>query len=128
MSETTMLFFKKVSEDNCDEVEELLSSNSDLQVNEAADTAGNTALHLAAEKGSVAMVNLLIKHGAKLDVANTSSGRITRCSINVRIGLREGALLIFCNVRKDPSQNHILSTSCLRTVTGWSIRSDTAFC
>ena len=70
-----MLFFKKVSEGNCDEVEELLSSNSDL-VNTAADAAGNTALHLAAEKGSVAMVNVLIKHGAKLDVANTSSGRI----------------------------------------------------
>ena len=71
-----MLFFRKVAENNCDEVEELLSNASDpaALVNEAADAAGNTALHLAAEKGNVGMVNVLIKHGAKLDVANTSSG------------------------------------------------------
>ena len=72
-----MLFFRKVAENNCDEVEELLSdaSNPAALVNEAADAAGNTALHLAAEKGNVGMVNVLIKHGAKLDVANTSSGK-----------------------------------------------------
>ena len=74
-----MSFFKKVSEDKCDEVEEWLSGASDpaAVVSEAVDAAGNTALHLAAEKGSLAMVYVLIKRGAKLDVANASSGRRT---------------------------------------------------
>ena len=97
---TTMQFFRKVSEDKCDEVVEWLSGASDpaAVVNEAADAAGNTALHLAAEKGSLAMVDVLIKRGAKLDVANASSGRNRRTVLhylNVRMGLREGAFLMF---------------------------------
>ena len=69
---------RKVAEERCDEVEEWLSGASDAAavVNEAADAAGNTALHLAAEKGSLAMVGILVKHGAKLDVANKSSGEV----------------------------------------------------
>ena len=61
-----MPFLRKVAEQRCDDVEEWLSAASDpaAVVNEAADAAGNTALHLAAEKGCLAMVDILVKYGA----------------------------------------------------------------
>ena len=47
---------------------------SDASNNRPAYNSGNTALHLAAEKGLVAMAELLVAHGAALDARNAPSG------------------------------------------------------
>ena len=67
-----MGFLYDVSQDRVDDVRERLLSKKDA-INET-DNNGNTALHLAAEKGFVEMAKVLVEFDAKLDIHSTSSG------------------------------------------------------
>lgn len=60
-----------VSENRLDEVNIRLEKGEDVN---QADKSGNTALHLAAEKGLAEMTTLLIRHGADLNAANACPG------------------------------------------------------
>jgi ankyrin repeat protein len=67
-----MGFLFDVSEERYDDIADRLAGGEDVN---QADGSGNTALHLAAEKGIVKMVEVLLKNGAYLSCANKSTGR-----------------------------------------------------
>ena len=62
----------EVSQNRLEDVRDRLKSKKEGIAE--TDTSGNTALHLAAEKGFVEMVKLLVEFDAKLDSHNKSSG------------------------------------------------------
>lgn len=61
-----------VSQNRLDEVENRLKDKAE-DVNQS-DNSGNTAAHLAAEKGFEAMLKLLVSYGADLNATNASPG------------------------------------------------------
>ncbi|MGB4191863.1 MAG: ankyrin repeat domain-containing protein [Rickettsiales bacterium] len=67
--EAAPLFFEKILAGSAEEVKILLKGFPGI-ANEFTDNQGNTALHLAAAEGDKAMAEILIKHGARLDVEN----------------------------------------------------------
>jgi ankyrin repeat protein len=63
-----------------------LDHGADVNAVETADAGGSTALHIAAAKGSDRIVQLLIDHGAKLDIKDKQG----RTALDVANGVTHG--------------------------------------
>ncbi|XP_076041878.1 uncharacterized protein LOC143025757 [Oratosquilla oratoria] len=85
-------FHSLASSGNLVEFEELLASKTEVDDLEAEDEQGKTPLHLAAEHGNAAIVQLLIKMGCKVDFSD--SHRMTPLHYAVQRGHADVAKLL----------------------------------
>jgi hypothetical protein len=64
-------FRKAAADGNLKQVQDLLKDYPTIDINSAGSSAGNTALHFAAERGHFLVVEYLVSKGANIDLKNT---------------------------------------------------------